>query len=94
VLKPKASPASPEGGFAVGVFSRFGLAHILTQRKVITKGICNVSAPAQGGKKPLDVDDLDLTKANARGDLFGGWLSIPTQGMIGSSVLDSVTQVS
>lgn len=92
-LKPPADSSVPvEGGFAVQCLSRFGLAYLLTEASAINKGICMVASPAQGGSSPLDVDDLDFTKAHKAGKFSEGYLSIPKQGARDSSVLDSVAQ--
>ncbi|CAO1625317.1 unnamed protein product [Parajaminaea phylloscopi] len=92
-LRPPASPASPEGGFAVQCLSRFGLAYLLTEQKIIKRGVCWVAAPATGSKKPLDVSDLDLTQAKSRGQFTEGLLGILPQGQRDSSVLDATSQV-
>lgn len=51
-----------------------------------------VAAPASGGSKPLDVDDLDFLKAKEQGKAWTGLMGIPSQGQRESSVLDSVCQ--
>lgn len=91
-LRPPASPSSPEGGFAVQCLSRFGLAYLLTSSQTIKKGICWVAAPASGSSKPLDVGDLDLSQAKARGQFTEGLFGILPQAQRESSVLDATAQ--
>ncbi|CAO1635098.1 unnamed protein product [Sympodiomycopsis kandeliae] len=91
-FKPRASPSSPEGGFSVQCASRFGLAYLLTEQKIIKRGICFVASPGNGGSSPIDTDDLDFTKAEAKGTFSQGLTSILKIGQRHASVLDAVTE--
>lgn len=92
-LRPPATPSSPEGGFAVQCLSRFGIAYLLTSSQTIKRGVCWIASPASGGSKPLDIDDLDFTKAAAAGKFTEGLLGILPQGQRDSSVLDATSQI-
>ncbi|KAN0063184.1 hypothetical protein ACQY0O_004348 [Thecaphora frezii] len=81
-----------EAQFAVQCLSRFGLAKLLTEKSIIKRGILIVAAPAQGGDKKLDLDDLDFVKAKEEGRFWGGPLGMLKKGMRDSAVLDSVAQ--
>lgn len=89
-----ATTNGPEFGWSVQVLSRFALSHLLTQNELVKKGILLIAAPASGGSKPLDTDDLDFTKAREQGRFKDGYLSIVKQGMRDSSQLDAVAWVS
>lgn len=91
-FKPPSSPSSPEGGFAVQCASRFGLAHILTSRGIIKRGICMVASPGNGSSLPIDPTDLDLRRAEQVGQFHQGIHGILAMGQRHASVLDSVSQ--
>ncbi len=52
-----------EKQFAVQVLSRVGLAKELVEAGTIKRSVFMIAAPGQGGKSPIDVDDLDFVKA-------------------------------
>ncbi|PWN46012.1 NAD(P)-binding protein [Ceraceosorus guamensis] len=85
------TPQGRDFGWSVQVLSRFAIAHLLTQKKLVKRGLFFIAAPASGGSKPLDTDDLDFTKAHQQGTFKDGYLSIYYQGRRDSSQLDSVT---
>lgn len=91
-FKDPSSPASPEGGFAVQCGSRFGLAYHLTAAGTIKRGICMIASPGNGGNRTLDPDDLDLRKAEQRGEYKQGVMGIVAMGQQHASVLDAVAQ--
>jgi len=87
-----ATPSGVEGGFAVQVLSRFGLAHLLTSRSIISRGVLMVAAPGTGGKSPLETDDLDFARARETGAWKSGLFGLLKQGARDGAVLDSVAQ--
>lgn len=91
-FKPPSSPTSPEGGFSVQCASRFGLAYHLTRTKTIKRGICLIASPGNGGSKPIDVNDLDLTRAEKQGNYTQGIRGILPMGQRHASILDAISQ--
>ncbi|SJX62442.1 uncharacterized protein SRS1_13291 [Sporisorium reilianum f. sp. reilianum] len=80
-----------EKQFAVQVLSRVGLAKQLVEAGTIKRGVLMVAAPGQGGKTPIDVDDLDFVKAKQAGKWWGGPLGLIKKGSRAASVLDAAS---
>ncbi|TKY87833.1 hypothetical protein EX895_003414 [Sporisorium graminicola] len=80
-----------EKQFAVQVLSRVGLAKQLVEAGTIKRSVFMVAAPGQGGKSPIDVDDLDFVKAKQSGSWWGGPLGLVKKGYRVSSVLDAAS---
>lgn len=81
-----------EKQFAVQVLSRVGLAEQLVEAGTIKRGILMVAAPGQGSSSPIDVNDLDFTKARASGSWWGGPLGLMKKGAQSASILDAACQ--
>jgi NAD(P)-dependent dehydrogenase (short-subunit alcohol dehydrogenase family) len=81
------TPAGIDSAFAVQCLSRYGLAKSLLERGTVKNGVCFIAVPGQGGKSPLDLNDIELRSKRSR---FG--LNIPRSGARDSAVLDAVTQ--
>ncbi|CDU26113.1 uncharacterized protein SPSC_06280 [Sporisorium scitamineum] len=80
-----------EQQFAVQVLSRVGLAKQLVEAGTIKHGVFMVAAPGQGGRSPIDVDDLDFVKAKQAGNWWGGPLGLIKKGSRAASVLDAAS---
>ncbi|KAJ1035735.1 hypothetical protein NDA13_000395 [Ustilago tritici] len=81
-----------EKQFAVQVLSRVGLAKQLVEAGTIKRGVLMVAAPGQGSSSPVDVNDLDFTKAKASGSWWGGPLGLMKKGSQSASILDAACQ--
>lgn len=83
------TPAGIDSAFAVQCLSRYGLAKGLLTSGTIKQGVCFIAVPGQGGKKPIELDDIELKSKRSK------WgLNIPRSGARDSAVLDAVTLVS
>lgn len=80
-----------ESQFAVQVLSRVGLAKQLVQAGTIKRGVLMVAAPGQGGKTPIDVDDLDFVKSKSAGTWWSGPIGLMKKGSQASSLLDAAS---
>ncbi|PWN53818.1 NAD(P)-binding protein [Violaceomyces palustris] len=81
-----------ESHYAVQCLSRIGLASLLAEKAIIKSAICMVAAPGQGGKGPIDLDDLDFLNAQRKGKWWGGVFGILKAGARDSFVLDTAAQ--
>ena len=81
-----------ESQFAVQCVSRFGLANILTSNGIVKRGVLMVAAPAQGGKKLVDLDDIDFQKTFNAGKWWGGPFGMLKKGTRDSQILDAAAQ--
>lgn len=81
-----------ESQFAVQVLSRVGLAKQLVEAGTVKRGVLMVAAPSQGGKSPIDVDDLDFTRLHAAGKWWSGPIGLLKKGSRASSLLDAACQ--
>lgn len=81
-----------ESQFAVQVISRVGLAKILTEKQIIKRGIYMVAFPSGGGKKAINVDDIDNVKTKEAGKWWGGLIGMMRKGTQESAILDSACQ--
>ncbi|PWN36156.1 NAD(P)-binding protein [Meira miltonrushii] len=80
------TPAGIDSAFAVQCLSRYGLAKGLLTSGTIKQGVCFIAVPGQGGKKPIELDDIELKSKRSK------WgLNIPRSGARDSAVLDAVT---
>lgn len=82
------TPAGIDSAFAVQCLSRYGLAKNLLNAGTIKQGVCFIAVPGQGGKKPIDLEDIELKSKRSR---YG--LNIPRSGARDSAVLDATLQV-
>lgn len=81
--------AGIDSAFAVQCLSRYGLAKKLLTSNTIKQGVCFIAVPGQGGKKPIELEDIELKSKRSK------WgLNIPRSGARDSAVLDAVTLVS
>lgn len=83
------TPAGIDSAFAVQCLSRYGLAKGLLKSGTIKQGVCLIAVPGQGGKKPIELDDIELKSKRSK------WgFNIPRSGARDSTILDAITLVS